>query len=258
MVRRRKLFATLCGVILSGVAGCTSVFSGSENEIQDTDGDGVIDSEDYAPRDPDIQRAEQIKDTEVTPTETDRPTGTQTKTATETQTATETPVGASQFEAFTISIDTEASYLHVDDDDQDIPNPDPVQLEERNISPGDQIIIEVQGTFVPSPSGPNTRCQSVGVFSRSDTLQSKNERHRVPGAINAGPDYKTRSTFDANEPTDIPEDFFISGDREDWNNCDTKQVEIQVPSAAKYLFICVEDTAYSDNVGELSFEIRPG
>jgi len=37
------------------MAGCVDVLGGSE-DIQDTDGDGVIDSEDYAPRDPDVQQ----------------------------------------------------------------------------------------------------------------------------------------------------------------------------------------------------------
>lgn len=35
--------------------------SSTENDVKDTDGDGVIDSEDYAPRDPDIQRKEDLE-----------------------------------------------------------------------------------------------------------------------------------------------------------------------------------------------------
>ncbi len=56
-----------------------------ENNIQDTDGDGVIDSEDYVPRDPEIQREEQVENessqteyglqTETEPDEPDTATG---------------------------------------------------------------------------------------------------------------------------------------------------------------------------------------
>lgn len=50
MERRRFISATGLSLFVLG-AGC----SGSdENTIQDSDGDGVIDSEDYAPNDPDV------------------------------------------------------------------------------------------------------------------------------------------------------------------------------------------------------------
>jgi hypothetical protein len=78
--------------VVSGASGCLRLAGGSdeENDIQDTDGDGVIDSEDYAPRDPEIQREEQVsnEDTETSPTPTETsPTPTET-----TPTNTEQPV----------------------------------------------------------------------------------------------------------------------------------------------------------------------
>jgi hypothetical protein len=42
---------------IAGLTGCSEIMGSG---IKDTDGDGVIDSEDYAPRDPDIQREEQV------------------------------------------------------------------------------------------------------------------------------------------------------------------------------------------------------
>lgn len=72
---RRKVLR-LCGVsVAGGLAGCSGVLGGDdeENDIKDTDGDGVIDSEDYAPRDPDVQRREQVVDNS-TPRETEQPT----------------------------------------------------------------------------------------------------------------------------------------------------------------------------------------
>lgn len=72
---RRRQVLRLGGVALaSGLAGCSGDFSfgggsGGGNDVQDTDGDGVIDSEDYAPRDPDVQREEQVKGDTSTETE---------------------------------------------------------------------------------------------------------------------------------------------------------------------------------------------
>lgn len=77
-------------VFVGGIAGCSSTLGGSESDIQDTDGDGVIDSEDYAPRDPDVQREEQVKG--------DTPTETETETSTETVAPTPSPQFQDGFE----------------------------------------------------------------------------------------------------------------------------------------------------------------
>jgi len=69
--RRRVLLAGGSATAL-GLAGCTGLLGDGEEEITDSDGDGVIDSEDYAPRDPDVQRKEQLVDEECT-CETDAP-----------------------------------------------------------------------------------------------------------------------------------------------------------------------------------------
>lgn len=69
---------------LAGVAGCSQVGgSGGSDAVSDTDGDGVIDTEDYAPWDEEVQEKSQLTGSEsaqaVTPTEresaTDTPTG---------------------------------------------------------------------------------------------------------------------------------------------------------------------------------------
>jgi len=73
--------------ILVGTAGCVSDDGGSEDSsIKDSDGDGVIDSEDYAPRDPDVQSRE---DLDSTPTATREPTETTTRPTTTAPTTTE-------------------------------------------------------------------------------------------------------------------------------------------------------------------------
>lgn len=64
---RRKLLTGISAGITLTIAGCTSGDDESDsdesdgNDIQDTDGDGVIDSEDYAPRDPDVQSESDIE-----------------------------------------------------------------------------------------------------------------------------------------------------------------------------------------------------
>lgn len=89
--RRRVL--RLCGVsVVGGLAGCSSLpGSDSSDDIQDTDGDGVIDSEDYAPRDPSVQRAEQVKEDGSPEAEGQA----RTETATEQQPSSDTPTTAS-------------------------------------------------------------------------------------------------------------------------------------------------------------------
>ncbi|WP_157884791.1 LamG-like jellyroll fold domain-containing protein [Halorubrum aethiopicum] len=85
--KRRRVLQLGGAALVSGLAGCNGILG---NDIQDTDGDGVIDSEDYAPRDPEIQREEQVKGEGSTETETE--TQAETETETETETQAETPV----------------------------------------------------------------------------------------------------------------------------------------------------------------------
>lgn len=58
---RRQVVVAGGGLVSAAVAGCTSDNEG--NEIQDSDGDGVIDSEDYAPQDPDVQEKSDLQTT---------------------------------------------------------------------------------------------------------------------------------------------------------------------------------------------------
>lgn len=91
MHRRRFLGAAATTVPLLG--GC--VQSDDKQDIQDSDGDGVIDSEDYAPQDPDVQEKSDLVTDTVRMTATDTPTDapTDTPTRTPTDTPTRTPTG---------------------------------------------------------------------------------------------------------------------------------------------------------------------
>lgn len=105
----RRRFLRMSGLAATvGFTGCLRTLSGGSNTatpaIKDSDGDGVIDSEDYAPRDPEIQRKEQLQ-RGSTPTEQGPPTETETvseptetvEKPSETSTKTRTPSGNYQF-----------------------------------------------------------------------------------------------------------------------------------------------------------------
>jgi len=88
MNRRRFIAAT--GV--SSLAGCTGLNSSDDsNEVQDSDGDGMIDSEDYAPDDPDVQEKPGSNTDTRTPIATPSPTQTASPTATPTDSPTPMP-----------------------------------------------------------------------------------------------------------------------------------------------------------------------
>lgn len=78
MQRRRYLTA----VGLMGLAGCLNTGS----DVQDNDGDGIIDSEDYAPNDPEVQEKEDLVTTTATPTTTTTTESTTTDSTTTTTT----------------------------------------------------------------------------------------------------------------------------------------------------------------------------
>ena len=82
----------------------------------------------------------------------------------------------------------------------------------------------------------------IGVFSSTSELKSIDNLNRVLGAINSEPDYKTAETYFGNFPTDISEDFII---RSIFGN------SIEIPSGAKFLFLCYADINYPDNAGTI-------
>lgn len=66
VIKRREFVgsASLLGATL--LSGCSGIVD-SEDDIQDSDDDGVIDSEDYAPKDPNVQEKSDLKDTSTPP-----------------------------------------------------------------------------------------------------------------------------------------------------------------------------------------------
>lgn len=70
-MQRRWVLKIVGTGLLGGIAGCSG--NGSD-DIEDSDGDGVVDSEDYAPNDPDVQEKSDLTDGSPTPTPTVEPT----------------------------------------------------------------------------------------------------------------------------------------------------------------------------------------
>jgi len=87
----RRKFITTGAILLSGCTG----LSGSDGEdIQDSDDDGVIDSEDYAPNDPEVQDK---SDLQSTATATATPTASPTPSPSPSPTPTSTPLQEQEF-----------------------------------------------------------------------------------------------------------------------------------------------------------------
>lgn len=87
----------------------------------------------------------------------------------------------------------------------------------------------------------------IGLFSATSEIKSIDNLNRVPGAINFGEDYKTGETYFGNLPTDISEDFIIKP---------ILGTNIEIPSRAKFLFLCYADIYYPDNAGTIQVTIK--
>ncbi len=86
----------------------------------------------------------------------------------------------------------------------------------------------------------------IGLFSATSELKSIDNLNRVPGAIDSGEDYRTGETYFGKVPTDISEDFIVKY---------LVGSNIEIPSGAKFLFLCCADTYYPDNAGTIQVTI---
>lgn len=139
-----------------------------------------------------------------------------------------------------ITVPVRGTYLYVDPrDSSGVESPGIADLQNNDISAGDNILISFEGT-VDNYGGSDyhTLESLIGVFSSTNELLSISDLDRVPGAINAAEDLDTGETWFSKENTDIPEDFEITP---------STGFSIQVPQNAKYLFISMLDSWYPDN-----------
>jgi hypothetical protein len=241
---RRRFLRTGGLVSIAGLTGCSQIAGGSD--IKDTDGDGVIDSEDYAPRDASGQDAEDVGDEQNEAEGTD--------SADDPEPTEENPRSA-DFEPFTVTLRGRSTFVKKSNNDDSVPPP-VVSLVDRNIEPGDIIFIEISGTISISNNDNRRRCNVVGIFSRTNEIRGIDQRDRVPGAIDAEGDVDTRLTGIDEEETDIPEDFAISRGANS-QQCTNTGTTATVPSGANYLMFGIDDSSYYDNSGDITIEVRP-
>lgn len=242
----------LLGLLGVGIVGTGGVLI-SRSIGSDDDSAGVATMPTAVPTTPQPETATPTSQSTTTQPE-ETPTETETTTTKTTQTETSAKSETS-FQSFTTTVRATSVFLNQEDyGSYAATKPDPISLRQHNIKPGEQITIVVTGGYVNHPSG-ETKCQLIGVFSESSTLLDNTQHHRIPGAIDAGRDYVTHKSEDFN--TDIPEDFFLSGDRQNTGDCNVRTTTVQVPLGASYLFIGVEDQNLRDNTGQVSIEIQP-
>ncbi|MHC4219284.1 MAG: proprotein convertase P-domain-containing protein [Planctomycetota bacterium] len=137
----------------------------------------------------------------------------------------------------TAGINPRATYLHTASDSPNDPDPFPIWM--FGFQPGDVIRIERLGDWDNGPGG-DTYTNMSAVFSAGTAILPPQELHRVPGAVDAGPEAITPCTHYGCEPTDIPEDFPIS--HPGWT-----EIVIEVPAGATDLFFSTVDSLYGDN-----------
>jgi hypothetical protein len=140
-----------------------------------------------------------------------------------------------------LKVDPRGSYLRAN---QDSPRrPLILSLSDYGIAPDDHLRLWVAGDWKRGTDYQDDTRRGLAVFSTSDELLATSERHRIPGAIDAGCDWITSKTHFGGLDTDIPEDFAICGaDASEWNGA-----ALRVPDGAGYLFIAVNDSYYADN-----------
>lgn len=160
----------------------------------------------------------------------------------------------------TVPLDGRATYLRTDDGDS-TGDPAIIDLTAAGLTPGVLLRLSYSGWFYfgGACTGTPTPLNDVGifaVFSTSSALLPPSELHRVPGAIDAGPDYFTGPTFFSHLPQDIPEDFRVLPSSPDEQNPDG--FEIETPAGARYLFIGIGDSWYQDNCGQMEVTVVNG
>jgi hypothetical protein len=129
-----------------------------------------------------------------------------------------------------------------------VDEPTIIDLEKVGLNNSKWILISYSGEFFYSSEQKYSDYEItlIGLFSTSSELKSIDNLNRVPGAIDAGIDYKTGQTLLRDLPTDIPEDFIIRSPFES---------RIEIPSKAKFLFLCIADIYYQDNSGSIQVTI---
>jgi hypothetical protein len=136
-----------------------------------------------------------------------------------------------------VPLDSKATYLHVNSDAAHAAAP--IALAPLGLQDGDCVRIRQFGLYDNGPGG-ETFFSTIGVFSSSTTLLDGSLLHRVPGALDAGIDFISSTTWFGTQPTDIAEDFRIA-------YTGFSEVTVELPAGAAYLFAGPGDQLFNDN-----------
>ena len=156
------------------------------------------------------------------------------------------------FSEISVEVSSLGTFLCADlspkEGDYVVDEPRIINLEKVKLNNSRWILISYSGEFFYSSEQKYSDYEItlIGLFSTSSELKSIDNLNRVPGAIDAGIDYKTGKTLLHDLPTDIPEDFIIRSPFES---------RIEIPSEAKFLFLCIADIYYPDNSGSIQVTI---
>ncbi|QDU66197.1 hypothetical protein [Engelhardtia mirabilis] len=129
-------------------------------------------------------------------------------------------------------------YLHVHATDSAAPATS-VALSALGALPGQSLLMAGFGDMDNGAAG-DTILSLIGLFSSDATLLGPELVQRVPGAIDAGPEFLSSPTWTGAEPTDIPEDFRIT-------SAIQPSAIVEIPVGAAYLFLGNHDSLWFDN-----------
>lgn len=129
-------------------------------------------------------------------------------------------------------LNSKSTYLRVESGDTAAP-PLAISLADLYVRPGDTLRLAAVGTYSDvNVLKDGTETRLTGVFSSSNAVGPPGDRHRIPGAIDAGTNITTESylecflLFCSLKSSDIAEDFRID-----------PTVDVVVPENAQYLFV---------------------
>lgn len=141
-------------------------------------------------------------------------------------------------QTLTLPLGPQDGYLRLSTNDSAV-DATPVPLSALGAVAGQSLRMRGLGDMDNGPAG-DTILSLIGVFSSSTTILAPSSPHRVPGAIDAGPDFVSAPTFTGALPTDIPEDFRVA------TSIQTANI-VEIPLGAVYLFVGNHDSQWFDN-----------
>ena len=151
-----------------------------------------------------------------------------------------------QGEALFYGLNSKSSYLQAQGGDSPVA-PLVIPLADLGAAAGDTLRLERVGTYSDLTLLKNgTDTALSGIFSATAEVKSANQKTRVPGAVEAGPNVKTGYWKCLIFPlcffvsTDVPQDFPVAA-----------ETQVVVPAGAQYLVLAPLSPAYtwSDNSG---------